>query len=352
MADSTSTETGFSALLTRLDESTYSPYIKGALGFGLIAILPYLLDVEVAGLSLGAVLTLKILILTLVFAFASQAWNIISGFTGYFSFGHAAFFGVGAYATSKLAVDFGINPWIGMLVGGVVAVLVALLIGFLNFRYKLTGHYFALATFAVAMLLGVVVRNMKELGGAIGYYRPFPRDYGAEYGLVAFQFQSDLPYYYVIFAFLVVVTVVAYALKESQLGLYLFAIRENEEAAASVGIPTFRYKMLAISVSAFFTAWAGAFWSMYFEIVRPETVFGLSKNVEVLLPAVVGGLGTIPGAIIGAFFVFPLAEFFRANVDQIVGLDDVVYGIALVLVALVLPNGIVSVRKRIREWRD
>jgi branched-chain amino acid transport system permease protein len=305
-----------------------------------------------AGLSLGSVLTLKILIITLVFAFSSQAWNLISGFTGYFSFGHAAFFGIGAYATQKLAIDFGINPWFGMLVGGGVAVLLALLIGFLNFRYELKGHYFALATFAFAMLMGVIVRNTRELGGAIGYYRPFPRDYGAEYGLLAFQFQSDLPYYYVIFGFLVIVTGVAYALKESQLGLYLFAIRENEDAAASVGIPTFRYKMLAISLSAFFTAWAGAFWSMYFEIIRPETVFGLSKNVEVLLPAVVGGLGTIPGAIIGAFFVFPLAEFFRANIDQIIGLDDVVYGVALVLIALVLPNGLISIRKRIREWRD
>ncbi|WP_254547045.1 branched-chain amino acid ABC transporter permease [Halomarina pelagica] len=352
MADSTSTQTGIGDLAARIDESGYGPYVKGALGFGLLAALPYLLDVGVAGISLGSVLTLKVLILTLVFAYSSQAWNIVSGFTGYFSFGHAAFFGVGAYATQKLAIDFGINPWIGMLVGGGIAVLVALLVGFLNFRYDLKGHYFALATFAIAMLLGVVVRNTSELGGAIGYYRPFPREYGAEYGLLAFQFQSDLPYYYVIFAFLVVVTVVAYALKESQLGLYLFAIRENENAAASVGIPTFRYKMLAISVSAFFTAWAGAFWSMYFEIIRPSTVFGLSKNVEILLPAVVGGLGTVPGAIVGAFFVFPLAEFFRANVDQIVGLDDVVYGVALVLVALVLPNGLISLRERIRERRD
>jgi branched-chain amino acid transport system permease protein len=352
MADSTSTGTDVGGVLTRLDDHEYSAYIKGVLGFGLIAALPYLIEIELAGLSLGSILTLKVLILTLVFAFSSQAWNIVSGFTGYFSFGHAAFFGIGAYATQKLAVDFGINPWFGMLVGGGVAVLLALLIGFLNFRYELKGHYFALATFAFAMLMGVVVRNTKELGGAIGYYRPFPRDYGAEYGLAAFQFQGDLPYYYVIFGFLVVVTVVAYALKESQLGLYLFAIRENEDAAASVGIPTFRYKMMAISLSAFFTAWAGAFWSMYFEIIRPETVFGLSKNVEVLLPAVVGGLGTIPGAIIGAFFIFPLAEFFRANVDQIIGLDDVVYGVALVLIALVLPNGLISLRKRIREWRD
>lgn len=330
----------------------YSTYGKALLGFSFLAVLPYLLNVELMGLSLGAVLTTKILIVTLVFAFSSQAWNILSGFTGYFSFGHAAFFGVGAYATQKLAIDFAINPWIGMLIGGAVAVLLAFVIGYLNFRYGLEGHYFALATFAIAMLLGVVVRNTSELGGAIGYYRPFPRTYGMEYGLTAFQFNADLPYYYVILAFLVIITVVAYALKQSQLGLYLFAIRENEDAAASVGIPTFRYKMLAIGISAFFTAWAGAFWSMYFEIIRPSTVFGLTKNVEILLPAVLGGLGTIYGSILGAFFVFPVAEFFRANIDQIAGLDDIVYGIVLVFVALVLPDGLGSLRTRIREWRD
>jgi branched-chain amino acid transport system permease protein len=310
-----------------------------------------IIEFELLGFSLGSVLTLKMLIVTLVFAYASQSWNIVSGFTGYFSFGHAAFFGIGAYATMKLAIDFAVNPWIGMLVGGVVAMLVGFAVGYLNFRYNLRGHYFALATFAVAMLFAVGTNNVSELGGAIGFYRPFPRDYGLDYGVAAFQFTSDLPYYYLILGLLILVTVVAYAIRESQAGLYLFAIRENEDAAASVGIPTYRYKMLATGVSAFFTAWAGSFWSMYFEIVRPDTVFGLFKNVEILLPAVVGGIGTVAGPIVGAFVVFPLAEFFRVNVDQIVGLDDVVYGIALVVIALLLPNGVLSLREKFGRFR-
>nr|WP_236639658.1 branched-chain amino acid ABC transporter permease [Salinigranum halophilum] len=335
----------------RLDAWSYGFLLKGGAGFGLLALLPMIIEFELLGFSLGSVLTLKMLIVTLVFAYASQSWNIVSGFTGYFSFGHAAFFGIGAYATMKLAIDFAVNPWVGMLVGGVVAMVVGFAVGYLNFRYNLRGHYFALATFAVAMLFSVGTNNVSELRGAIGFYRPFPRDYGLDYGLAAFQFTSDLPYYYLILGLLVVVTTVAYAIRESQAGLYLFAIRENEDAAASVGIPTYRYKMLATGVSAFFTAWAGSFWSMYFEIVRPDTVFGLFKNVEILLPAVVGGIGTVAGPILGAFVVFPLAEFFRVNVDQVVGLDDVVYGVALVAIALLLPNGLISLRERFGRSR-
>jgi branched-chain amino acid transport system permease protein len=313
---------------SRLNGWSYGFLLKGGVGFGALALLPMVLEFEVLGLSLGSVLTLKMLIVTLVFAYASQSWNIVSGFTGYFSFGHAAFFGIGAYATMKL------------------------LVGYLNFRYNLRGHYFALATFAVAMLFSVGTNNVGELGGAIGFYRPFPRDYGMDYGLAAYQFTGDLPYYYLILGLLVVVTAVAYGIRESQAGLYLFAIRENEDAAASVGIPTYRYKMLATGVSAFFTAWAGSFWSMYFEIIRPDTVFGLFKNVEILLPAVVGGIGTVAGPIVGAFVIFPLAEFFRVNVDQIVGLDDVVYGVALVVIALLLPNGVLSLREKVESALD
>jgi len=334
--------------LDSVNDSAYGPLVKGALGFGFLAVLPMLTQVSIGGWSPSTILSVNILVVTLVFAYSGQAWNILSGYTGYFSFGHAAFFGIGAYATMKLVNDFAINPWLGMLVGGVVAMFAGFFIGYLTFRYRLEGHYFALATFAFAMLIAVVVRNATELGGALGYYRPFPRSYGAEYGLAAFQFKTQLPYYYVILAFLVIVTAVAWAIKHSQAGLYLFAIRENEDAAASVGIPTFRYKMLVTGVSAFFIAWAGAFWSMYFETIRPDTVFGLFRNVEVLLPAVVGGLGTVSGAIVGAFIIFPLGEFLRTNVDQIVGLDDIVYGVALVVIALLLPKGVLSLRGRFR----
>lgn len=343
---------GLRATYARLNGKQYASLVKGGVGFAVLAALPFLLDYSLFGLSLGAFLSVNILIVTVVYATAGQAWNIISGYTGYFSFGHAAYFGTGAYATSYLSVELGINPWLGLLVGGLVAAAIGLVVGYLSFRYNLRGHYFALATFAVALLLQSAVRNISELGGAVGIYRPFPGDYGAQFGVVAMQFEETLPYYFVILAFLLVVTGVAWLIKNSQIGLYLFAIRENEDAAASLGISPFANKMFAMGVSAFFTAWAGAFWSMYMTIIQPSTVFGLSRNVEILLPAIVGGTGSVVGVILGAFLVFPLSEFLRISFPNTPGLNTVVYGLALVLVAVLLPNGVISLKDHVFGRED
>jgi branched-chain amino acid transport system permease protein len=335
-----------------VDDSRYGVLVKGIALFGLLAAMPVIIEIDVMGMELAASLSLKVLILTLIFAYTAQAWNIMSGYTGQFSFGHAAFFGIGAYATQKLLIDFAVNPWAGMLLGGVVAALYGLLIGFLTFRFKLKGHYFALATLAFAELMRFVVTNMSELNGANGYFKPFPRDYGAEYGLAAFQFQSDLPYYYVILGFLVGVTVLSWAIKNSWIGLYFFAIREDEQAAASVGVPAFRYKMLGVGVSAFFTALGGAYWSMYFNTIRPSTVFALYKNVELLLPAVVGGPGTLIGPIVGSFIVTPVSEVVRTSFDSVNGLDRIIYGAFLVLIVIYSPRGAVAWPARARSlWR-
>ncbi|ELZ59646.1 MULTISPECIES: branched-chain amino acid ABC transporter permease [unclassified Haloferax] len=324
------------------DDQRYAPLVKGVALFGLLAALPTLIEIDVAGMEIAALLSLKVLILTVIYAYTAQAWNIMSGYTGQFSFGHAAFFGVGAYATQALVVDFAVNPWVGMLVGGVLAAGYGLVIGALSFRFNLQGHYFALATLAFAELLRFVVTNMSELRGANGYFKPFPRDYGAEYGLVAFQFQNDLPYYYLIVGFLLVVTLVSWLIKNSWVGLYFFAIREDERAAASVGVPSFRYKLIGVAVSAFFTALGGAYWSMYFNTIRPDTVFALFKNVELLLPAVVGGPGTLLGPIVGSFIVTPVSEIARTTFSDINGLDRIIYGAFLVAIVIYSPRGVVS----------
>ncbi|WP_049901331.1 branched-chain amino acid ABC transporter permease [Halococcus agarilyticus] len=337
-------------------ERRYAPVVKAIVGFGFLAVLPYVIEIDVMGMELAATLSLQVLVLTLVFAFSAQAWNIMSGYTGQFSFGHAAFFGIGAYATQALAVDMAINPWIGMLVGSVLAGIYGLCVGHLCFRYDLQGHYFALATLAFAELLRFLVVNAGELNGANGYFKPFPRDYGETFGLVAFQFQSDLPYYYVILAFLVIVTVVSWAIKRSWIGLYFFSIREDERAAASLGVPAYRYKMLGVCVSAFFTAWAGAFWSMYFNTIRPSTVFALFLNVELLLPAVVGGPGTLIGPIVGSFVVTPISEIARTTFSDVSGLDRIIYGIFLVVIVIYSPKGVVEwpamARRRVAAFRD
>lgn len=318
-----------------------APFVKMALGFGLIALLPLFIKVPIFGYRFDSWVTVSMLVLTLIWAFTAQAFNIMSGFTGKFSFGHAAYFGIGAYATQFLLVDYLINPWIGMLVGSVVAVLYGGFMGYLTLRYDVKGHYFVLVTLAFAELARFVTLNSSELNGATGFYRPFVDTYADGYGLIAFQYEEVLPYYYIILAFLIIVTLFAWAIKHSQIGLYLFAIKEDDDAARSIGISTFRYNMFAIAVSVFFTAWAGAFWSMYFNTIRPDPVFGLFRNVDILLPAVVGGFGTIAGPIIGSFFVTPVSEFLRNNVESIHGLQTIIYGVVLIFIALYSPKGMI-----------
>ena len=309
--------------------------------FGFLLVLPFLLNVTVMGVPVGAALTVHTLVLTLIWATAAQAWNITSGYAGRFSLGHAAFFGLGAYVPILLIEQFALNPWLGMLVGGVVATLYGLVIGVLCFRFRVRGAYFVLATLAFAELLRYVFLNVSRLGGASGFVRPLPAEYAHDYGLLAFQFTSDLQYYYVILAFLAVVTGISFAIRYSRFGLYLLAVRENEQAARALGIPAVRLKLWAFGVSAFFTAWVGSFWGMYFSSIRPEVIFDLLVNIEILLPAIVGGLGTVLGPILGSLVVTPAAEVARRTSD-LAGLDQVIYGVFLILIALYSPGGVRS----------
>jgi branched-chain amino acid transport system permease protein len=336
---------------TNFSQHRAFPLVSGTAGFGFLATLPFLIDIQVMGLSIQGFLTLQTLLLTITFAYLAQSWNLMSGFTGYFSFGHVAFFGIGAYTTQILLIDYAINPWIGMLVGGGLAVTFGILVAALSFGYELEGHYFALATIAFAELLRYIVINTDELNGPNGYYKPFPAEYADGYGLVAFQFQSDLPYFYIILGFLAVVTTVGYLIKHSWIGLYFFAIREDERAAASLGVPVFRYKVLGVTVSALFTGFGGAFWSMYFNTIRPDTVFSIFLNVDIILPAIIGGLGTLVGPIIGAFAVLPITEFLRSNFDQISGLDRIIFGILLIVVPILTPGGMISWPDRFDDFR-
>ncbi|WP_340098804.1 branched-chain amino acid ABC transporter permease [Salinibaculum salinum] len=341
----------FTRAIDRYDQfrrQWYALPVLLAVTFVILAALPVLRRVAVLGYAPLGWLSLNMLIITLIWATTAQAWNIMSGYTGQFSFGHAAFFGLGAYTTIILTSDFGISPWVGMLIGSVLAAVYGLLIGALTFRYELKGHYFALATLAFAELLRYTFNNVATLGGASGYFRPLAREYADGPGLAAFQFVTDLPYYYVILGFLVIVTAVSLVINRSQLGYYLFAIREREQAASAIGVPTYRYKLLGISVSAFFTAWPGAFWAMYFNTIRPDTVFELLVNVEVLLPAIVGGVGTVLGPIVGAFIVTPVSEFVRQSFD-ISGLNNAVYGIVLIAIVLYSPKGVVSWPSRLGD---
>jgi len=335
-------------LLADFDNGTF---IRLIIGFIFLFLLPFVLEVPILGFRISEWFSIKILIITLIFAYTAQAWNIMSGYTGQFSFGHAAFFGIGAYTTQKLLADISLNPWIGMIIGGVLAALYGMLIGFLCFRYNLRGHYFALSTLAFAELLRHTIKNLPQLNAAYGYYRPFPEQYASGPGILAFQFENDLLYYYLILAFLFVITLISWLIRQSKLGLYFFAIRDDELVAETLGVNSFRYKIIAVAISAFFTAWAGTFWSMYFNTITPDIAFGLFKNVDILLPAVVGGLGTLFGPIIGSFIVTPISEIVRTSFTGLYGVDRIIYGVILILIVLYSPEGAVTWLQKLRKFK-
>ncbi|MFC0212278.1 branched-chain amino acid ABC transporter permease [Paenibacillus chartarius] len=286
------------------------------------------------------------LILILYFAFVSQAWNIMSGFSGQFSFGHAAFYGVGAYTSSILLTKFGLSPWLGMLAGAVLAILIGLMIGFLSFRYNLKGSYFALATLAFSEILRIIVQNTEYLNKTLGILIPL------EPKPSMFQFESSSGYYYVIFAFVTLITLFVYKMSRSRLGFNLIAIRENENAAQSLGVNTYRNKMLAIALSAGLTAIGGTFYAQYLLFIEPPTAFGNSTSINILLPAIIGGAGTVLGPIVGSFLTVPLSEITSAYLGHFPGVHLIVYGIIVILVMLFLPEGLVGwVENRIQRHK-
>lgn len=286
---------------------------------------------------------LHIWIITLMFAFSSQAWNIISGYSGQFSFGHAAFFGVGAYTSTVLLVQYGVTPWIGMFIGGIVAAAIAFFIGFLTFRYKLKGAYFALATLAFAEILRVIVKNTEFFRKTMGIMIPL------DINPVMYQFQTRAGYYYTILILTILITIIVYLISRSRLGFNLIAIRENEDAAQSLGVRTFKNKMIAITISGGLTAFGGTFYAQYLLFVKPEITFGSDISVSILMPAIVGGIGTVAGPIIGSFIVTPLGELTSALFSNLAGTNLIAYGIIVIVIIIFMPEGVVG---RYNDWRS
>jgi branched-chain amino acid transport system permease protein len=274
---------------------------------------------------------------TLIFfyGFLGQAWNVVGGYAGQLSAGHAAFVGIGAYTSAVLSVEKGITPWLGMFVGGALAAALGALIGFLGFRFGLRGFYFVLLTVALAEICRIIATNSEAIGGAVGYYITFTGDPRQ------FQFQDARAYYYVALALMIAVTALVAWLERQRFGLYLSAIREDESACEALGVNTFRYKMLAMVLSSFLTGIGGAFYAFYLFSLQPASVFGIPLSVEIIIRAVVGGTGTVFGPILGSFILSPLAEVARHYFAQggWHGAHLVVYGILLIAVVLFLPEG-------------
>lgn len=289
---------------------------------------------------------LNLVITILTAAYFAQCWNLMSGFTGQFSFGHAAFYGIGAYMSSILSVDYGVNPWIGMLVGMTAAGIVAAIIGYLSFHYNLRGDYFALATMAFCEILRVITKNTQFFHASTGVTIPYSKDWKQ------MQFGGKEGYLYVAFIMLAAITFGLYKIRKTKVGLYFVAIRENEDAAKALGINAFRYKMTALIASAMLTAIAGTFYAQYYLYIDPTICFGNSVSVSAITPCIIGGTGTIFGPIIGAVIIEPISELTNALLSQYVGLNMVVYGLILVLAILLMPNGVVGLFHKLKAKKQ
>jgi branched-chain amino acid transport system permease protein len=283
----------------------------------------------------------------LLFALLGVAWNVMGGFAGQFSFGHAAFFGLGAYTTGVLLVDFGVSPWIGIAAGAVVAALYGALAGWLSFRYRLQGAYFALATFAFAEMLRLFVLRSDTFGAAVGYRVPLL----VEPSWPMLQFPPDSPnYYFVVLGLLAGALFVVVLLIRSTPGLLILAVRENEAAAEAAGVSGTRYKVAAVALSAALTAVGGGFYLMFYFFVDPEIAFGARMSVEILLPAIIGGVGTIWGPVVGAVLLIGLGELstvlvrdppaYLSFLDGRSGFDLIIFAVLLIVVILFLPRGV------------
>jgi len=289
-------------------------------------------------LALPAVLSsyaLTIFILILFYGFLGQAWNIVGGYAGQLSAGHAAFVGIGAYTAAMLSTEWGLTPWLGMFVGAVLAAGLGAIIGYLGFRFGLRGFYFVLLTVAFAEVCRILVSNIDALGGALGLYITFtgnPRQ---------FQFQDQRAYYYIALALMLAATGVAALIERRRFGIYLTAIREDESACEALGVDTFKYKMLAMLVSSFLTGLGGTFYAFYLFSLQPNTVFGIPLSVEIIIRPIIGGAGTLLGPILGSFILTPLGELSRQYFGQsgLHGAHLIVYGVLLVSVVLFLPQG-------------
>jgi branched-chain amino acid transport system permease protein len=282
---------------------------------------------------------LHIVILLFLYAYLTTSWNLVGGFAGVLPLGHATFVGIGAYTSTVLSLQYGVSPWIGMLVGALIACIAGVIIGLPTF--KMRGAYFALATIAFAEGIRVMFENIDQLGpfqinGPRGLQIP-----PLKTGLAHFMFAEKEPYYYIILAMLAAVLTLTWAISRSKLGHYLVAGGEEPEAAQALGVNVARAKLTAMAMSSFLTAFAGTFWAQFTLYIHPKSVMSLDISFEIAFIALIGGRGSIAGPVLGALLLRPVSDFSRIYFgDKLPGLHLIIFGVVLILVMLFQPRGL------------
>lgn len=278
-----------------------------------------------------------LLIMIMLYATMSIGWNIIGGYTGQVSFGNAAFFGVGAYTAAILLMKFDISPWLGMVAGCVLSVLLAIIVGYPCFR--LQGHYFAIATIAVGEIMLLIFTNWDLVGGAVGIYMPILPESWKN-----FEFHtSKLPYYYIIMAMFILALAISYFFEKSRIGYYCRAIKSDPDGARSLGISVQKYKMIAFSLSAIITSMCGTFYAQYVLYIHPSSTMDLMMSIQLCIIVLIGGIGTLFGPVIGAFVFIPLTELTRVYLGSDgQGIDMIIYALLIIIIAIMKPHGLLS----------
>ncbi|MBI4273711.1 MAG: branched-chain amino acid ABC transporter permease [Rhizobiales bacterium] len=282
---------------------------------------------------------LSVLIIVLYFAYVGQAWNLMIGFAGQLSLGHALFVGVGAYTSAALFIHFGIGPWVGVFAAVAASVLIGSVVGYLGFRFSIRGVYFALLTIAFAEFTNIIVDHIRWLGGTEGFFLPVSNRETID--LLNLR-GSQVMFYYVILALTGAALVLCRLLLNSKLGLYWQAIREDQESAEAIGVHLFRYKMIAVAISSGLSGIAGVWYAFYYNNLFPETTFSTGKSIELILGTVVGGVGTLFGPILGAFILTPLGELLTHLTEEfkLDGIKQFFWGLCVAGIVLFRPAGL------------
>jgi branched-chain amino acid transport system permease protein len=282
------------------------------------------------------------MIMIFIFTIMGQGWNVLGGYVGQFSFGHALFFGIGAYTSTLLYFHLGLTPWIGIIFACLFSIAVGLFIGALSFRSGLQGPFFALIMLAFAEIFHIVSTSWDAVGGSLGILIPLEGTAPA-----IMQFADKKPFYFISLWFMIGALYMVWRFEKTRTGLYFLAVREDSDAAEAIGVNTYKSQMIAMAISAGLTAIGGTIYAQYLLYIDPDITFGVINSVEIMIRPIIGGPGTVLGPLLGSAVLTPLSEFTREIFQSYSGVYLMIYGFALIVVIMFLPDGIIGLARKL-----